>query len=134
MLPDLQLARDYFIATEIKQWIRRLADEAVEKSAKQSLDFAEILEMLCDEFASEKTTTMNPWAFSWKQIRRVSIVESIKALLVTIRRREAPWQIRAAINYFDVLSCIGCEVHIIYEVDHVRKRIIVTHLDGIPGQ
>lgn len=121
---DVQFKADF------EAWIIDLA-VAAEKQDQQwnSIDAAELFDLFSKDVQS------GTWTRSWRRWQQSPWKEKALALWVILSKRCPPWQFRAAAKVFSVLDGVfSTEVHALYEVDHVKKVIIITQYSGLPGQ
>jgi hypothetical protein len=107
-------------------WLQHLADAAAKGRSGSSIDFLEDLENTIE------------WTehghHAWRQFRRASLMEKMKAVAVLLRSRRPPWQLQASNQSFTFLDQCSCDVDVVYEVDRVNHRIAVMQFEGLPGQ
>jgi len=59
----------------------------------------------------------------------------VRAVIAVLRRRKAPWQLAVAVTWFSgIIGTLDAEVHVYYEVDHVRREMVIVKFTGLPGQ
>tara|TARA_R110002049_G_scaffold4601_5_gene32152 strand:+ start:220358 stop:220801 length:444 start_codon:yes stop_codon:yes gene_type:complete len=133
--PDFQFAKDYGLAERVVAWLNELAEEAEVRRGTKAIDFTDFLE---DVAAIENVLTepiAPSWKLSYRRFCKANFASKLRALLHCVRRQSAPWRIQATVTWFaGILGHLEAEVHVLYEVDHVNKQIIVLMFTGLPGQ
>ncbi len=112
---------------EIHAWLDQLADEAEAKDGALSIDAFEL-------FGDAVENVTRPWGHSLKRFREASTKQRLLALYHVLRKKCPPWEFRATVRPFTFLGACTCEIHVVYEVDHVTKRIIICKFIDLPGQ
>lgn len=115
---------------ELQQWLRELAEEATLGKWLLSSDLNEILESVI----RDGDLSPGSWGESWRRFLRASALEKVQALYVAVTRFKPPWQARAGFRSFLVLNIFSAEVTVVYQLDNVRKEMIVRMFIGLPGQ
>lgn len=116
------------ISADLWKWLEGLAESAEAKALDScSSDFVEFLDNLTSDL--EKSDL----PFSIKKWKRENFLTKIKAVLVLIRQRRPPWQLRHAYRSIQVFYR-PVEVHAICEIDNVQKKLIVRKFIDLPGQ
>jgi hypothetical protein len=113
-----------------ESWLVDLAKAAEKKDQSlSSIDATELFEIFSNDVQS------GAWTRAWRRWQQSPWKEKALALWVVISKRSPPWQFRAAAKVFSVLDGVfSTEVHVLYEVDHINKVIIITKYSGLPGQ
>jgi hypothetical protein len=126
---ELEECRDDYseFVAEIDEWVLGLAKAAERGDESISLN----IETLLDTVISSEADAWKRSARKWLDARTK---EKIMALLAVIRKRSAPWQFKVSRASLMFLSHKAWQVHIYYEVDHVKSQIVITKYDGLPGQ
>jgi hypothetical protein len=112
---------------ETNGWLSALAAEAETRDSSLSIDFAEAIE-------AALSTEPRSWGHSLRNWFKAPIADKVRAILAAIRKRCPPWEMRAAVRWFTVISAFDSEIVAYYEVDHVKKRMIFRRFEGLPGQ
>jgi hypothetical protein len=112
---------------ETNAWLSELVSEAERGNHSLSVDAKELLEAAAD--ADPQSLRR-----SWKRWLSAPALDKLRALLVIVRKRCPPWELRAAPRLFSVVDSFSCEIVAFYEIDHVEGRVIFRHFDGLPGQ
>lgn len=132
---EIDLARQYYFFERVHEWLKELAQEAAAGTTSMSGNFEEFLSTL-DQLEQLSTGVANGhWAESFRRFRDATAMERLRALLVVLRQRRAPWQMAIAVTWFsNILETLDAEVHVFYEIDHVNRMIVVNKFTGLPGQ
>jgi hypothetical protein len=114
---------------QVLDWLAQLAEEAEHRQSFSSIDLQELLNTIADDPAEIKQLTS-----SWGRWLQAPFMDKLKAILVVLRKRCPPWEFRASLQTFTVIDTFTSEVHVLYEVDHVHRQVILTKFTGLPGQ
>lgn len=74
------------------------------------------------------------WRDLFKRLVAAPLHEKARALLYSIRTFRPPFEMRYAVRWIDVIDSFVAEVHVVYEVDHTKRQMVVTLFTGLPGQ
>lgn len=117
----------------LSQWLDELAGDAAGGDHEVSVSIEALLSGLV-ETGDQSPLTLSAWQLFRERFTRLGLVGKIKALLVLLRRRRPPWEVRAAVRVFQVLGTFHSEVAVVYEVNHPDRELVVTKWEGLPGQ
>ena len=113
---------------DLDAWLTDIANAATRGAQSDSVDFLKLLE----EGAEISQPT---WKETWKKWWAATPMKKIHSLLVVLRKRTLPWQLRATSRWFGgILNAFDCEIHAYYEVDHVNQQVVFVKFTGLPGE
>ncbi|TWT89323.1 hypothetical protein [Neorhodopirellula pilleata] len=132
---EIQLAKEYFFFDRVTHWLKQLADEAEHGESHMSGDLDEFLHAINEVERSADDFRKGHWTESFRRFRDATVMDRIRMLLVSLRRREPPWRMAVAVTWFTgILDSLDAEVHVFYEIDHLNRLIIINKFTGLPGQ
>lgn len=132
---EFKLARDYSIQDRVIAWIKDLASAECEKNATNSADLERLLKAIEDIESIQVDIENGDWRKSLFKFRKSPLLEQVKAILIAVHRREPPYRLKAAVIWMSgIVGTLDAEIHVVYEVDHVKKEIVVVKFTGLPGQ
>jgi hypothetical protein len=111
---------------DLYKWLEYLGLTAERQEPSDSVDLLELLEEGLEEVETSQHV--------WERFRDASFLEKIRAFVFFVRHQQPPWQLRSSVRHFTFLGQCSCEVMVIYEIDHLHRRVIITRFDGLPGQ
>lgn len=130
---EFNVACDYSqdFCEQMNAWLSELAAACESKADNQSTaNMADMLDEIAD--ASE---SLSKWKYILRKTNEASFWSKVRAFAFLIRNRKPPFEIRTSIRWFHrVLGVFNVEAHVYYEVDHVRKRIVIAAFSGLPQQ
>lgn len=131
-MDELCCARAYgeTFSAALDEWVADIAADTSQRDTSRSFDVLTLFEDVLNAAANP-----TPWKAAWMTWCQATPLEKIQALVILLRRRCPPWELRVTSRWFrGVLGVLDCEVHAYYEVNHVKQEVVFTKFDGLPGE
>ncbi len=112
---------------EVDDWLNSVVLEVERRESNLSVS---VMDMMLEATQSKQGS----WQFSWKKWLDAKLIAKFKAILFIVNNRCPPWELRAAICRFTVMSTFDCEITAYFEVNHVDRQVVFRLFDGLPGQ
>lgn len=125
------------LGPKIEGWLGKLAEKAERKEDSETQDILDALERGLDELEVDnpKRQIERQASIFWKRWKDASLLAKVKALLTGLKNRQSPWRLTYAVQRFRFAGdACTCDVDVFYEIDDVRKWIIVREFAGLPTQ
>ena len=107
-------------------WLNAICESAKTKNLDLvSMNMLEFLDELLEEFDSDEHV--------FSAFRKKTLFERIKALIYMLRYQKSPWIVRASTQSISVFSKI-IESAVVFEVDHLKRRVVYRKFIDLPGQ
>ena len=129
---ELLIAKQYGVefSEELDSWLADIAEACHRRDSSISIDLIELL----DE-GTQAVENSSAWKQAWKRWRNAAPVEKLKALVVFLKKRCPPWELRATSKWFTgILGVFDCDIHAYFEVNHVAGEVVFTMFTGLPGE
>ncbi|MGE0481862.1 MAG: hypothetical protein AB7Q17_15475, partial [Phycisphaerae bacterium] len=117
--------------------ITRDTRRAEQKGDPETQDILEALERGLEEVDSDdpKRQIQRQASIFWQRWKEASFLAKIKSLVSVLKNRRLPWRLTHAAQRFRFAGdACTCDLDVFYEIDDVRKWIIVREFAGLPTQ
>ena len=129
---DLQIAKQYStqFSDDLDAWLTEIAASCQRRDSSNSIDLIELL-----DHGTKAIEHSTAWEKAWKRWWSAAPFEKLKALVVFLRKRCPPWELRATSKWFTgILGAFDCDVCAYYEVNHVAGEVVFATFTGLPGE
>ena len=110
----------------LDEYLENLAVEAEKKKHDSSIDWSDI----APEDINDLEELINNSDIAWIRFKECGLFDKIKACLTIVRQRRLPWELRCTDFIISFSETVPLEFLVVYELDHVKREMIVTLLDG----
>jgi mRNA-degrading endonuclease RelE of RelBE toxin-antitoxin system len=119
---------------KIGRWLDRLAREAEDKTAFETVDAREAIGRFLGELAERGEAPSKQLEYLRRRWEDASLLDKLRAFWVFLKKRRAPWEFRYGSKPIRFLGACECEIDVYYEVDHVKRQVVFVKFDGLPTQ